>query len=60
MTTRAAGTTAGAPKSRCAQVGCRVGDQATDQNNISRIVSWEIVNGARHREPRGEAAQVLE
>jgi hypothetical protein len=38
----------------------RDGDQATDQNNISRIVSWEIDNGARHREPRGEAAQVLE
>jgi hypothetical protein len=24
--------------------------QAADQNNISRIVSWEIDNGARHGE----------
>jgi hypothetical protein len=27
-----------------------VGGQAADQNNISRIVSWEIDNGARHGE----------
>jgi hypothetical protein len=27
-----------------------VGGQATDQNNISLIVSWEIDNGARHGE----------
>ncbi len=40
-------TTAGAQKSRCAQLGCRVSGQAADQNNISRIVSWEIDNGAR-------------
>jgi|GraSoi2013_115cm_1033766.scaffolds.fasta_scaffold47664_2 hypothetical protein len=47
---RSAGTTAGAQKSRCAQLGCRVSGQAADQNNISRIVSWEIDNGARHGE----------
>jgi hypothetical protein len=50
LTTTAAGTTAGAQKSRCAQLGCRVSGQAADQNNISRIVSWEIDNGARHGE----------
>jgi hypothetical protein len=33
-----------------AQLGCRVGGQAADQNNITRIVSWEIDNGARHGE----------
>jgi len=27
-----------------------VGGQAANQNNISRIVSWEIDNGARHGE----------
>jgi hypothetical protein len=27
-----------------------LGGQAADQNNISRIVSWEIDNGARHGE----------
>jgi hypothetical protein len=50
LTTTAAGTTAGAQKSRCAQLGCRVSGQAANQNNISRIVSWEIDNGARHGE----------
>ena len=34
-------------KSRCAQLGCCVGGQAAGQNNITRIVSWEIDNGAR-------------
>jgi hypothetical protein len=34
LTTRDDGTTAGAPKSKCAQLGCRVGGQAADDDNI--------------------------
>jgi CspA family cold shock protein len=31
-----------ASKYSCVQLGCRLGDQVADQNNITKIVTWEI------------------